>query len=137
MKQNLHVCNKQIHQDTFKFKILKTAIIYTKVPFKENIFTRQPYLQSHKMECNNNVLIQIMKWMPPYWENKYLSTPTLTLTYLIFIENKPHSDVIWYLKREKKEFGKRWIRTRVDHIKKKKKKNYNNGFTIYITEAVD
>ncbi len=50
--------------------------------------------------------------MPPYWDNKALPTPTLTLpdtlfsTFLIisfiFIENKCLSDAIWYLKREKK-----------------------------------
>ncbi len=48
--------------------------------------------------------------MPPYWDNKALPTPTLTLpdTFIfnfliisfIFIENKRLSDAIWDLKRE-------------------------------------
>ncbi len=50
--------------------------------------------------------------MPPYWDNKALPTPTLTLPWyfifnfliisFIFIENKCLSDAIWDLKREKK-----------------------------------
>ncbi len=54
--------------------------------------------------------------MPPYWDNKALPTPTLTLpdTFifnffiisLIFIENKCLSDAIWDLKREKKSLAK-------------------------------
>ncbi len=49
--------------------------------------------------------------MPPYWDNKALPTPTLTLPdtlifnfliiSLIFIENKCLSDAIWDLKRAK------------------------------------
>ncbi len=68
------------------------------------------------------ILIQTIKWMPPYWGNKALSTPTLTiysirktLFYFIFnfliisfffIENKRPSNVILDLKREKKSFAK-------------------------------
>ncbi len=54
--------------------------------------------------------------MPPYWDNKALPTPTLTLpdTFIfnfliisfIFIENKCLSDAIWDLKREKKSSAK-------------------------------
>ncbi len=53
--------------------------------------------------------------MPPYWDNKALPTPTLTLpdTFfnfliisLIFIENKCLSDAIWDLKRQKKSLAK-------------------------------
>ncbi len=61
-------------------------------------------------------LIQIIKWMPPYWDNKALPTPTLTLpdTFIlnfliisfIFIENKCLSDAICDLKREKKSLAK-------------------------------
>ncbi len=47
------------------------------------------------------ILIQIIKWIPSYWVNKALPTPTLTLTdnllgYIsfIFIENKCLSDAI-------------------------------------------
>ncbi len=64
--------------------------------------------------------------MPPYWDNKALPTPTLTLpdTFIlnfliisfIFIENNCLSDAICDLKREKKKFGK--SRTRVDPVKK-------------------
>ncbi len=53
--------------------------------------------------------------MPPYWDNKALPTPTLTLpnTFIfnfliisfIFTENKCLSDAIWDLKREKKKIG--------------------------------
>ncbi len=53
------------------------------------------------------MLIQIIKWMPPYSDNKALPTPTLNLNFLIissiFIENKCLSDVIWDLKREGKK----------------------------------
>ncbi len=62
--------------------------------------------------------------MPPYWDNKALPTPTLTLpntfilTFLIisfiFIENKCLSDAIWDLKREKKIGDKRRAGTRVN-----------------------
>ncbi len=62
--------------------------------------------------------------MPPYWDNKALPTPTLTLpnTFIlqfliisfIFIENKCLSDAIWDLKREKKIGGKRRPGTRVN-----------------------
>ncbi len=31
------------------------------------------------------VLIQIIKCMPPYWDNKALSTPTLTLPDVLII----------------------------------------------------
>ncbi len=64
--------------------------------------------------------------MPPYWDNKALPTPTLTLpdtfsTFWLFpsflLKNKCFSDVIWNLKREKKKFAKRQIRTRVDRVK--------------------
>ncbi len=54
--------------------------------------------------------------MPPYWDNKALPTPTLTLPdtfifnffiiFFIFIENKCLSDAIWDLKREKKSSAK-------------------------------
>ncbi len=54
--------------------------------------------------------------MPPYWDNKALPTPTLTLpdTFIlnfwiisfIFIENKCLSDAIWDLKREKNSSAK-------------------------------
>ncbi len=30
------------------------------------------------------ILIQIIKWMPPYWYNKALPTPTLTLPDTLF-----------------------------------------------------
>ncbi len=70
------------------------------------------------------ILIQIIKWMPPYWDNKALPTPTLTLpdtlfsTFWLFpsffIENKCPSDVMG----DKKKSGKRWIQIRVDHVKK-------------------
>ncbi len=62
--------------------------------------------------------------MPPYWDNKALPTPTLTLpnTFIlkfliisfIFIENKCLSDAIWDLKREKKIGDKRRAGTRVN-----------------------
>ncbi len=57
------------------------------------------------------VLIQIIKWMPPYLDNKALPIPTLLYPikvfrlfyyFLNFIENKCLSDAIWDLKREKK-----------------------------------
>ncbi len=44
----------------------------------------------YKTVCSNNVLsvnyslIQIIKWMPPYWDNKALPTPTLTLPDTLF-----------------------------------------------------
>ncbi len=76
----------------------------------------------------NYNLIQIIKWMPPYWDNKALPTPTLTLpdTFIFYfliisfisIENKCLSDAMWDLKRNKKKFGKRRARTRVDRVKK-------------------
>ncbi len=50
--------------------------------------------------CINNLfsvnyhLIQIIKWMPPYWDNNALPHNFLIL-YFIFIENKCFSDVFW------------------------------------------
>ena len=55
------------------------------------------------------ILIQIIKWIPPYWYNKALPTPTLYFIFtfliisLIFVENKCLYDVIQDLKREKKK----------------------------------
>ncbi len=45
------------------------------------------------------------------------SFPFLNIS-LIFIENKCLSDLICGGKREKNEFSRKWIQTRVDHIKK-------------------
>ncbi len=47
-----------------------------------------------------------------YWDNKALPHNCLIIS-LIFIENKCISDGIWNLKREKKNFPKRRIRTQV------------------------
>ncbi len=56
------------------------------------------------------ILIQIIKWMPPYWDN--ISTPytypnptqyfifNFSIIFFIFIENKCLSYVIWALKRD-------------------------------------
>ncbi len=51
------------------------------------------------------ILIQIIKWMPPYWDNKALTRYFIfnfLIISFIFIENKCLSDVIWDLKRGKK-----------------------------------
>ncbi len=48
--------------------------------------------------------------MPTYCDNKALPHKFLIIS-LIFIENKCFSDGIWNLKREKKNFVKRRIRT--------------------------
>ncbi len=51
----------------------------------------------------------IIKWMPPYWDNKALPTPTryFIFNFLIisfsFIENKCLSVCVWDLKRENKK----------------------------------
>ncbi len=60
------------------------------------------------------ILIQIIKWMPPYWDNNALPHNFLTL-YFIFIENKCFSDVIWNFEKGEKNFAKRWIW--VDRVK--------------------
>ncbi len=72
--------------------------------------------------------------MPPYWDNKALPNPTRYFNFnffiisFIFIENKCLSDAIWDLKREKKKFGKRRIRTRSIMSK-------SMHLTIYVTET--
>ncbi len=76
--------------------------------------------------------------MPPYWDNKALPTPTLTLpdTFIFYfliisfisIENKCLSDAIWDLKRNKKKFGKR--RFELGSIASKSMR-----LTIYATET--
>ncbi len=73
------------------------------------------------------ILIQIIKSMPPYWDNKALPTPTLTLPYILFstfwlfslslLKNKCFSDCNLEFEKEKK-IGKRRIRTRVDRFKR-------------------
>ncbi len=71
------------------------------------------------------ILFQIIKWMAHFWDNKALPTPTVTLPvtflffqlfiiFLIFIEIKCFSEVIWDLKREGKKKLKRRDRTRVE-----------------------
>ncbi len=74
------------------------------------------------------IFFQIIKWMPSYWDNKTLPTPTLTLPHTLFLtltfrlfpsfQNKCLLDVIGDLKREKKKFSKRRIRARADCVKK-------------------
>ncbi len=66
--------------------------------------------------------------MPPYWVNKALPTPSLTLpgtlfstcwlfhSFLLRINAFPMWYEIW--KGRKKRFGKRWVWTRLDCIKK-------------------
>ncbi len=76
--------------------------------------------------------------MPPYWYNKALPTPTLTLpdTFIfnfliisfIFIENKCLSDAIWDLKRDKKSSAKGGLE--LWSIASKRM-----SLTIYATEA--
>ncbi len=61
------------------------------------------------------ILIQIIKWMPPYWGN--ISPP---YTYPMWYE-------IW--KTERKKFGKGWNRTQDDRIKN----DFGTRFTIYAT----
>ncbi len=47
------------------------------------------------------IFIQIIKWMPPYWDNKALPTPAryfllnCSIISFIFIENKSFFDMIW------------------------------------------
>ncbi len=37
------------------------------------------------IKCESIILIQIIKWMPPYWDNKALPTPTLTQPDTLFL----------------------------------------------------
>ncbi len=84
------------------------------------------------IKCESIILIQIIKWMPPYWDNKALPTPTLTNPILYFnfsiifliIENKCLSDVKWDLKRE----GKKRM-ARVDRVK------MTTHFTLYCSST--
>ncbi len=78
--------------------------------------------------CSNNVLIKMAKWMSPYWDNKSLPTPYLTLpnslssTFRLFpsLLLKIHAFPTWYLVRKGRgeKFSKTWIRTKVDRVKK-------------------
>ncbi len=86
-------------------------------------------LREHKVHvCSNNVLIKMTKWMSPYWDNKSLLTPYLTLpdslssTFRLFpsLLLKIHAFPTWYLvwKGRGGKFGKTWIQTKVDRVKK-------------------
>ncbi len=47
------------------------------------------------IKCESIILIQIIKWMPPYWDNKALPTPTLTQPDTLFLTFRLFS---WLLK---------------------------------------
>ncbi len=72
------------------------------------------------------ILFQIIKWMPPYRDDKALPTPTLTLpntlfsTIWLFPSFYKKKMLFWrdlkFQKAEKKKFAKRQIRTWVNRV---------------------
>ncbi len=91
-------------------------------------------VRNNNLLCKFIVLIQIIKWMSPYRDNKALPNPTRYFIFnfliisFIFIENKCLSDAIWDLKREKKSSAKGEFE--LGSIVSK-----SMCFTIYATEA--
>ncbi len=75
------------------------------------------------------ILIKIAKWISPYWDNKSLPTPTLTLpdtlssTFRLFTSLllKIYAFATWYLiwKGREKSSAKCRFKMQVDHVKKR------------------